>query len=60
MIDRLFDMMANWSPLGQAVFILIILGMIGGLFQMTYHAICVLVRGWNPYSEEPEDEKEED
>ena len=60
MIDRIFDMMDTWPAFGQAIFILIILCLIWGLFQMTLQAICVLVRGWNPYSNETEDDEEEE
>jgi hypothetical protein len=45
-MDNLFNMMAQWQPLGQGVFLLIVLSMCLTCLYQVVQLIAVMLRGW--------------
>lgn len=45
-MSSIFNMMMHWTPIGQGIFMLIVLGMILTFMQAFIHYITILVRGW--------------
>jgi|CXWL01.1.fsa_nt_gi hypothetical protein len=65
MIDQMFKMMADWDPMGQAIFVLVILGMIGTFLTSMVRFCVIIVRGWPPNEccdgcEDDEEDEEDD
>ena len=48
MFEGLFQLMRGWTPLGQGLFLLIVLGAVLALFQKMAYYIVVAFRGWPP------------
>lgn len=59
-MDKILDMMRTWSPIGQGLFLLIVLGMLLSFISQGIKYGVVLFRGWPPCEcqchEEPDDE----
>jgi hypothetical protein len=58
-MNRLFDMMGTWPPLGQGVFLLLLTTMTYGTAVGIVKYLTVMVRGWPPPGCEVEQENEE-
>lgn len=62
MLDKLIDIFGKWEPLGQAIFILIVLSMVFAALAAPFRYLAVCFRGWPPPSvriHEEDDEAEE-
>lgn len=55
-MDKILDMMKEWSPIGQGLFLLFVLGMSFSFINGLFRCFVALFRGWPP----PECECEED
>ncbi len=47
-MDRIFDMMAHWTPLGQGIFFLMVMGAILYTFRRLLFYIAVIINDWPP------------
>lgn len=47
-MTAILEMIAGWNPFGQAVFFLILLGLIFVFLHRAMFFVTVLVRGWPP------------
>lgn len=60
-MNKILDMIAQWSGLGQAVFFLLVLSSLSGIVISIAKYIAVSIRGWPPCEESvKEDEEDED
>ena len=56
-MDKLLDIIAQWQPLGQGIFLFFALVMVLATINFAFKMLVVLVRGWPPVeSEEKETE----
>ena len=56
-MEKILDMIAQWSPIGQGIFFLIVIGGVFSLIKQLAHYTVSLFRGWPP-EQHDEEEKE--
>jgi len=49
-MDKLLDIIAQWQPLGQGIFLFFALVMVLATINFAFKMLVVLVRGWPPWS----------
>jgi len=57
-MQGLFDLMARWSPIGQGLFMLLLVFLAVALVANVFKYLAVMVRGWPPAHCEVEYEEE--
>ena len=45
-MEGLWEIMAGWTPFGQAVFLLLVLGAVLGTVERCARYLAVMMRGW--------------
>lgn len=58
-MDKILDMMAQWEPIGQGLFLLIVIGSLLTAATNIVRYGVVLARGWPPCCEDEEDQEED-
>lgn len=48
-MDRLIDIFSKWEPLGQGIFILIILAGLFAFIETMFGKFVILFRGYRPF-----------
>lgn len=55
-MDKILDMMAFWNPLGQGVFLFLVLAVVVSAFLQLVKLGVILFRGWPPECQEEAEE----
>lgn len=56
-MDRFFDMINGWTPLGQGAFTIVVLFCLSMMIVDIFKYVAVMIRGW-PESYEIQEEEE--
>jgi hypothetical protein len=60
-LDKLFEMISKWPPIGQGFFVLMILGVFTTMIAQIFRYLAIAVRGWPPAGEcDCEDDADDD
>lgn len=56
-MNQLLDIIGRWDHFGQAIFFLIVLGMLASMVGSVFKYIAVCFRGWPPCESEDSDDE---